>query len=171
MLTNEEINERYGNRPGKNDYSPDCPKVYILCANCPLKSCHNICDGLTGEYNRIREHLEKNSTDPDADVPQEDKTNVGILYICDRRACEICDPNCRMTKDIRHAKNFELMGNRFVEKDDSRTTRHEIAGTMPVYCVNCGSMKLVKKHLIDGHRCDICGAPMHPKPTPSSNTV
>lgn len=38
-----------------------------------------------------------------------------IRYICDRRACEVCDPDCRATKDIRHAKNFELMGRIMVE--------------------------------------------------------
>lgn len=31
-----------------------------------------------------------------------------ILYICDRQACQICYPYCFHTRDIRHAKNFEI---------------------------------------------------------------
>lgn len=31
-----------------------------------------------------------------------------ILYRCDRRACRTCNPECCLTKDIRHAENFEL---------------------------------------------------------------
>ena len=30
------------------------------------------------------------------------------LYLCDRRACNHCSPECRHTTDITHAKNFEL---------------------------------------------------------------
>ena len=30
------------------------------------------------------------------------------LYLCDRRACKHCSPECRHTTDITHAKNFEL---------------------------------------------------------------
>ena len=78
MLTNEEIIEKYGNHPGQNDYSPDYPKFYILCANCPLRGCHDLCDGYSGAYNRIREYLEKNqSPDPAADVSQSAKADAG----------------------------------------------------------------------------------------------
>ncbi len=40
-----------------------------------------------------------------------------ILYECDRRACKECkDPgHCRFTRDIRHAKNFRIFGEVFVE--------------------------------------------------------
>ena len=31
-----------------------------------------------------------------------------VLYECDRRACESCNPECRLTKDIRHAENFQM---------------------------------------------------------------
>ena len=176
MLTNEEIIERYGNRPESDGCFPHCDEAYISCDNCPVEGCSlkfkSLCDGYEIAYDRIRTYLAKTQTpDPTADVPQKDKADADILYICDRRACEVCDPNCRVTKDIRHAKNFELFGNRFVEKDNSRTTQHGIAGTMPVYCVNCGSMKLVKKHFIDGNRCDVCGMTMRPKPAPSRYTV
>lgn len=33
-----------------------------------------------------------------------------IFYLCDRRACEKCAPECRHTPDIRHAVNFEMQG-------------------------------------------------------------
>lgn len=29
-----------------------------------------------------------------------------VFYLCDRRACEKCSPECRHTTDIRHAANF-----------------------------------------------------------------
>lgn len=38
-----------------------------------------------------------------------------ILYLCDRRACENCNAECKYTTDIKHAKNYELNGNTFVE--------------------------------------------------------
>ena len=31
-----------------------------------------------------------------------------MLYLCDRRACEKCFPECHHTKDITHARNFQL---------------------------------------------------------------
>ena len=32
---------------------------------------------------------------------------MAILYICDRKACENCNKECKHTTDIRHAVNFE----------------------------------------------------------------
>lgn len=40
-----------------------------------------------------------------------------ILYVCDRRACPICSPECSYTQDISHAKHFERVYNFFIEKD------------------------------------------------------
>lgn len=31
-----------------------------------------------------------------------------VLYLCDRRSCQKCNPDCFLTSDIRHAVNFEL---------------------------------------------------------------
>lgn len=47
------------------------------------------------------------------------------LYLCDRRACKHCSPECRHTKDITHAKNFELGidGVTMVEKEDKMWQR------------------------------------------------
>lgn len=30
-----------------------------------------------------------------------------ILYICDRKACKRCNPECHHTTDIKHAYNFK----------------------------------------------------------------
>lgn len=30
-----------------------------------------------------------------------------VLYICDRRACERCRKECKHTRDVRHAANFQ----------------------------------------------------------------
>lgn len=36
------------------------------------------------------------------------RDSPAVLYECDRRACESCHPECRHTKDIRHAENFQM---------------------------------------------------------------
>ena len=51
-----------------------------------------------------------------------------VLYLCDRLACPTCDnPECRYTKDVGHAVNFESVesdgaegGRRFVERCNSK---------------------------------------------------
>jgi hypothetical protein len=41
--------------------------------------------------------------------PEEDP--IQVAYVCDCRACKDCDnPDCHHTFDIRHARNFELVG-------------------------------------------------------------
>ena len=43
-----------------------------------------------------------------------------VLYLCDRKACDKCSyPDCKLTYDINHAKNFlkDELGN-FQESDD-----------------------------------------------------
>lgn len=48
--------------------------------------------------------------------------NKKILLRCDKRKCDKCNSliddinGCQHTTDIRHAKNFELYGDVFVEK-------------------------------------------------------
>lgn len=54
---------------------------------------------------RITELEEKQGA---ADTPR-------ILYICDRRACDTCSPECKHTCDPRHAKSFELIGGALFE--------------------------------------------------------
>lgn len=47
--------------------------------------------------------------------------SINVLYLCDRRACKSCNSiaggDCKHTTDIRHAKNFELIGDLFWEKE------------------------------------------------------
>lgn len=31
-----------------------------------------------------------------------------VLYRCDRRACQKCNPECHLTSDLRHAASFEV---------------------------------------------------------------
>lgn len=40
-----------------------------------------------------------------------------VFYICDRRACEVCNFECKYTEDIRHAKHFELFERTFYEQE------------------------------------------------------
>lgn len=39
-----------------------------------------------------------------------------VFYVCDRRACGKCDPDCKYTSDITHAVNFELDNADMLEK-------------------------------------------------------
>ena len=34
-------------------------------------------------------------------------SNARIFYICDRKACPICFPDCNHTSNIKHAVNFQ----------------------------------------------------------------
>ena len=38
----------------------------------------------------------------------ENAKGPNVLYECDRRACDRCNPECHHTNNIRHAKNFQL---------------------------------------------------------------
>ena len=41
-----------------------------------------------------------------------------VFYLCDRRACERCSPNCKHTTDIRHAANFRVKTDGSIWEDD-----------------------------------------------------
>ena len=43
--------------------------------------------------------------------------NRTVRYLCDRRGCKKCVPECNHTNDISHATNFELFNDEYVEKD------------------------------------------------------
>lgn len=48
-----------------------------------------------------------------------------VLYICDRRACKKCSPQCHHTEDIRHAIHFALsyeMEGMFFEQEETQGT-------------------------------------------------
>ena len=33
---------------------------------------------------------------------------MDVLYLCNRQKCQVCTEECKHTKDVRFAKNFEL---------------------------------------------------------------
>lgn len=39
-----------------------------------------------------------------------------VHYLCDRRVCEWCSPECKHTTDPRHAKHFEFSGGALFEQ-------------------------------------------------------
>ena len=46
--------------------------------------------------------------------------NARVAYICDRTACEKCNPECHHVFDVHHAKNFECIAeNEYWEKETS----------------------------------------------------
>lgn len=36
------------------------------------------------------------------------KETPPVFYVCDRKACKTCNPDCKYTSNIEHAKNFTL---------------------------------------------------------------
>lgn len=45
-----------------------------------------------------------------------------ILYICDRKKCENCSPDCKHTTDIKHAKHFERFSDVYIENNTVQDT-------------------------------------------------
>jgi len=58
-------------------------------------------------------------TDEPIDIIPEQEPKK-ILYLCDKRACETCHPDCTHTHDVTHAKNFRLMNHSFLEEPAPR---------------------------------------------------
>ena len=59
---------------------------------------------------------------------EEEQSSSGpakILYLCDRRRCDNCSEDCRLTSDIRHAKSFKKHGAAFYEDENQQTEREE----------------------------------------------
>lgn len=56
--------------------------------------------------------IERIHREPEPAQPERPK----VFYVCDRRACERCDPECIYTSDIRHAENFELKNDTMIER-------------------------------------------------------
>jgi len=68
---------------------------------------------------------------------------MDILYLCDRKACEQCNPECQHTKDIYHAINFEKYeGGGYWEKE-----------AKPLLVLKTD--RLLKKDIVDLIRNDI----------------
>jgi hypothetical protein len=36
----------------------------------------------------------------------EDRINT-VMFVCDRRACKVCHPECKHTSNVEHAKSFK----------------------------------------------------------------
>ena len=48
--------------------------------------------------------------------------NKPVLYECDRQACKDCGPDCHLTSDPAHAKNFTMeWGGTYVEKKKEKS--------------------------------------------------
>lgn len=64
---------------------------------------------------------------------------MAILYLCDRKACENCNSECKHTTDIQHAVNFEQYHADGVEAGDFWEKKLvSFSGTYPIlnYCDN-----------------------------------
>ena len=45
-----------------------------------------------------------------------------ILFLCDKKACDICNKGCKHTSDIKHAINFENVCGDYIEKERNTIT-------------------------------------------------
>lgn len=52
-------------------------------------------------------------------LDKREENKKGIMFLCDRRACDTCLKECKHTSDIKHAENFQLsiLGKSFIEKE------------------------------------------------------
>ena len=57
---------------------------------------------------RIAELVEKYEKEAACAPDPAPAPSPATLYICDRRACDRCNPDCKHTTDIRHAYHFEV---------------------------------------------------------------
>ena len=48
------------------------------------------------------------------------------LYLCDRKQCVSCNPECKHTTNIEHAVNFIKFGDRYIENEISSEMNNKI---------------------------------------------
>ena len=65
------------------------------------------------------------------ECPEETIEMPEVYFECDRKQCEVCNPRCHMTTQIRHAKNFDSITHREkhiimeLTKDDMEAFREQ----------------------------------------------
>ena len=76
--------------------------------------------------------------------------NKDVLYLCDQRACGVCRPPCKHTKDIAQAVNFKNKFGAFIEQGATKKTdlmphaewlirdELELGVDKLIQCSNCG---------------------------------
>lgn len=74
-------------------------------------------DELINENAMLRKQLELCCDVVEPPECATDRAAPAVQYICDRRACEVCNFECKYTEDIRHAKHFELFGRDMYEQE------------------------------------------------------
>lgn len=80
-----------------------------------LEQCKTERDTAKAELNRVSYQKEVLQTQIVNSQPAQQE-RPKIFYVCDRLACERCDPECIYTSDIRHAENFELNNDTIIER-------------------------------------------------------
>ena len=51
----------------------------------------------------------------------QDDDGLTVLYICDRQKCERCNPDCKYTTNVSHAKKFKVNGRgRFLTEREAK---------------------------------------------------
>lgn len=66
-----------------------------------------------------KKEMEQQKEDFEQELAEAKKAASGpdIVFLCDKHACDKCsNSDCEHTKNIRHAKNFKMFGDMFVEK-------------------------------------------------------
>ena len=66
-----------------------------------------------------------------------------ILYLCDRTACKDCGPECKLTTDIAHAKNFKKQwADTYVEQTKEKTFWANLIAAAVSLTVTVGALAL-----------------------------
>lgn len=72
---------------------------------------------LINENTMLRKQLELCCDVVEPPECADERAAPAVQYICDRRACEVCNFECKYTEDIRHAKHFELFERTMFEQE------------------------------------------------------
>lgn len=85
-------------------FKSECPSYSGWCEG-PKQDFSGCVQFIISAYNRLKNEHPK------------------VMYVCDGRACEKCfsagrETDCNFTQNVRHAKNFRLCGDAFVEVRD-----------------------------------------------------
>ena len=69
-------------------------------------------------FERERKRIEQQCKEDFVLLPISVRLEQGkTLFLCDRRACDTCRPECRHTADIRHAVNFKNKFGVYIETE------------------------------------------------------
>ena len=100
-------------------FSADRSKLYVVEDNSELYEAFD-CPRCGSQ--KITQHHKKSFTIKNIPGEKKEPVNSKVLYLCDRKACENCNPDCRYTHDISHAISFRRFFKEYMEVPHGEAT-------------------------------------------------